>query len=184
VHVTTETPTQPATWWQCEPKRFARDTAEVADAFPALVWDATGAGRWAGRLPIWPFDRPEPPGLSELIGGVGLEVLVAYGHAYPVVRPAIYPLDPQPEFLERTQHTWHVNGDGSLCLLQNEATWTARDTIVELLLKAAGWRVEYALMKTGAIDAMSERGIVEDASFDHLMPQTVEASKQDGDDTR
>jgi hypothetical protein len=174
---------QSTMWWQCEPKRFASDTAEIAAAFPDLTWRSDGPGDWIGHLPIWPFDRTEPPGLHELIGGKGLEVGVFCGHAYPVVRPAIHPLDPEPLIIERTQHRWHVNGDGSLCLLQNEATWTGRASIVDLLTKAAGWRVEYALMKTGVIEAMSERGIVDDASFDHLVREAGTAVRPAAEDS-
>jgi hypothetical protein len=104
-----------------------------------------------------------------------MQLTVRYGHAYPMVAPLIYPLDPMPEIVERTDHRWHVSGDGSLCLLQNDTAWTGRDSIVHLLLKAAGWRVEYALMKAGVIDSMSLHGIVEDAHLDGLIPVAVEA---------
>jgi hypothetical protein len=60
-------------------------------------------------------------------------------------------------------------GDGSLCLLQDDATWTGRDSVVELLLKAAGWRVEFELMRRGVIEAMTINGIVEDPQFDDLL---------------
>jgi len=165
----------PVTWWQCEPRRLARDQAEIADRFPDLTWHAPGAAGWTGRLPQWPFVRDEPSGLTELIGTDGLPVSVEYGHAYPMVPPRIYPLDPEPSIQERTEHTWHVMGDGSLCLLQDAAAWSGRDSIVDLLLKAAGWRVEYALMKAGMIEAMTLRGIIDDDQLDHLVVAAVEA---------
>lgn len=165
----------PVTWWQCEPRRLARDQTEIADRFPGLTWHAPGAGRWTGRLPRWPFVRSEPPELIELIGTGGLPVSVEYGHAYPMVPPRIYPLDPEPSIHERTEHTWHVMGDGSLCLLQEAAAWSGRDSIVGLLLKAAGWRVEYALMKTGMIETMTLCGIVENDQLDHLVAAAVKA---------
>jgi hypothetical protein len=65
-------------------------------------------------------------------------------------------------------------GDGSLCLLQDDAAWTGRDSVVDLLLKAAGWRVEYALMRAGVIEAMTLRGIVDDDQLDHLVTPAAE----------
>ncbi|MEV4364465.1 hypothetical protein [Nonomuraea sp. NPDC049625] len=157
------------TWWQCEPRRMARDRAEISERFPGLEWYGRGAGAWVGWLPRWPFVRPEPSRLVDLIGFDGLKVAVEYGHAYPMVPPLIRPLEPEPGLLERTDHKWHVMGDGSLCLLQDDATWTGRDSVVDLLLKAAGWRVEYALMKADVIEAMTLRGIVDDDQFDRLV---------------
>lgn len=159
------------TWWQCEPRRVARDQVEVRNRFPGLEWQREGAGGWLGRLPRWPFARPEPSGLVEMIGEKGLEIAVVYGHAYPMVPPAIFPLDPEPGLGARTDQRWHVMGDGSLCLFQDDATWTGRGSVVELLLKAAGWRVEFELMRLGGIDAMTINGIVEDQQFDHLLAE-------------
>jgi hypothetical protein len=171
----TEEHATPVTWWQCEPRRLARDRAEIAERFADLEWHERGAGLWIGRLPRWPFARPEPPLLVDLIGTDGLHVAVEYGHAYPMMPPLIHPLDPEPGFLERTDHKWHVMGDGSLCLLQDDAAWTGRDSVVDLLLKAAGWRVEYALMKAGVIEAMTLRGIVDDGQLDHLVADAADA---------
>ena len=171
------------TWWQCEPRRLARDQAEVRDRFPELTWEADGAGGWRGYLPRWPFHRLEPDGLGDLLGDRGLLVQVRYGHAYPMVPPALYPEDPEPGIGERTEHRWHVNGDGSLCLLKSDAAWTGRDSVVDLLLKAAGWRVEYALMRAGRVEAMTERGIVSDDSLDHLMRQSPPVAEPPGGGT-
>jgi hypothetical protein len=157
------------TWWQCEPRRLARDHAEIGGRFPALKWREERAGSWTGHLPRWPFDRPEPPQLVDLTGVAGLLVQVEYSHAYPMVAPTIYPLDPEPSYLERTDHKWHVSGDGSLCLLQSDSAWTGRDSVVDLLLKAAGWRIEYALMKAGVIEAMTLHGIADDDQLDALV---------------
>jgi hypothetical protein len=162
------------TWWQCEPRRLARDQREIGEAFPDLRWDPARAGIWNGRLPAWPFTRPEPQGLHELINGTGLLVQVRYGHAYPVVPPAIVPLDPVPDLIARTQHQWHTNGNGSLCLLQSDAAWTGRDSIVGLLLKAAGWRIEYELMRLGLLETMSMHGIVSDPTVDALIPAAAD----------
>jgi hypothetical protein len=172
----------PATWWQCEPRRLARDTADVAESFPDLQWHDADAGHWVGWLPRWPFSRPEPAALAGLVGEEGLRVDVEYGHAYPMVAPSIHPLDVKLGFLERTNQRWHVMGDGSLCLLQSHAEWDPRGSIVDLLLKAAGWRVEYALMKAGLIEAMTINGIVTDDRNDHLVTKalTIPADTDDG----
>ncbi len=169
------------TWWQCEPRRLARDQAEIGERFPGLQWFDPGAGGWIGRLPRWPFDRPEPAELPMLVGDEGLEVALLYGHAYPMVAPALYPQDPEPGIAQRTDHKWHVNGNGSLCLLQDDATWNGRGSVLDLLLKAAGWRVEYALMTAGVIEAMTLHGIVDDAQSDHLIAVAVAAIKDSGD---
>lgn len=161
----------PVTWWQCEPRRLARDQAEVLDRLPDLEWQTGGAGGWVGRLPRWPFARPEPQGLVEMVGEVGLEVAVVYGHAYPMIPPAIFPLDPEPPLTTRTDQRWHVMGDGSLCLFQDDAAWTGRDSVVDLLLKAAGWRVEFELMRRGVIEAMTVNGIVDHPQLDHLLAE-------------
>lgn len=161
-------------WWECEPRRLARDQHEVAELCPALTWSAEGAGSWEGHLPRWPFDRPEPMGLVELIGPDGMPVVVRYGQAYPMVPPAIFPLDPVPEPVEHLWTRFHVMGNGSLCLLQGNSVWTGRQSITELLLKAAGWRVEYAMIRSGVVDAMTINGIVNDGRRDHLVDQAVE----------
>lgn len=161
------------TWWECEPARLARDQEEVWADFPDLRWVPDGAGRWEGTLPRWPFARPEPDGLGELVGELGMPVVLCYGHAYPMVPPSIFPIDPQPDVAEWTVHRWHVMGDGSLCLLQDDVLWDPRQSVVDLLLKATGWRIEYALVKAGVVDAMSTNGIVTDSSRDDLIACAV-----------
>ncbi len=137
-------------------------------------------GGWHGTLPLWPFDRHAPDGLDALTGGTGLKFTLIYPAAYPMVPPTIWPLAPEPEMVERTQATWHVLPSGGLCLLQSDGAWQPEASIVELLLKAAGWRVEYALMKAHAIEAMAVSGIVSDASFDHLVTQAATAPTTPG----
>jgi hypothetical protein len=169
----------PIAWWEAEPARFARDQDEVAARFPELIWQQSGAGGWVGRLPMWPLERPEPAGLSRLLGGAGLEVVIAYRQAYPMVPPRIYPIDPRPGAVECTQQRWHVNGDGSLCQFQTDTAWDPRDSICDLIVKAAAWRVEYALMKAGALEQMTLHGIVDDPSLDDLVTATSENSDSD-----
>ena len=171
----------PINWWDAEPARFARDRDEVTARFPELTWTPSGAGGWVGRLPMWPLERPEPPGLSCLLGGASLEVVIAYRQAYPMVPPRIYPVAPRPELVECTQHRWHVNGDGSLCQFQTDTAWHPRDSIYDLILKAAAWRVEYALMKAGALEQMTLHGIVSDPALDDLI--TTASEKPEDDDS-
>ncbi|UFQ99828.1 hypothetical protein KBP30_00625 [Streptomyces sp. Go40/10] len=160
----------PITWWECEPRRLRRDMEEISARFPRLAFSDEGAGSWEGMLPRWPFDRPEPAHLTDWIGEHGLRLRLEYGHAYPMVAPRIFPLDPLPEPWEWTQHRWHVNGDASLCLLRDDI-WTGRESVVDLLLKAAGWRIEYALMKHQTIEDMTGSGIVTDHCLDHFLAQ-------------
>jgi hypothetical protein len=159
------------TWWRCEPRRLRRDQEEITSRFPELQWSAEAAGAWEGRLPRWPFDRPEPAHLTGWIGEQGLLLHLQYSQAYPMQAPRIFPMDPEPEPVEWTQHRWHVNGDGSLCLLREEAAWTGRGSVIDLLLKAAGWRIEHALMKHETIEQMTDSGIVDDDSLDRFLAQ-------------
>lgn len=137
-------------------------------------------GGWHGTLPLWPFDRHAPDGLDALTDGTGLEFTLTYPAAYPMVPPTIWPLVPEPEMVERTQATWHVLPSGGLCLLQSDGAWQPEASLVDLLLKAAGWRVEYALMKAHVIEAMAVSGIVSDSSFDHLVTQAATAPTTSG----
>lgn len=158
----------PIAWWECEPRRLRRDKEEIPARFPHLVFSDEGAGGWLGMLPRWPFDRPDPACLTDWIGESGLQLRLEYSQAYPMVAPRIFALDPQPEPWEWTQHRWHVNGDASLCLLRDDV-WTGRESVVDLLLKAAAWRIEYALMKHQAIDQMTGSGIVSDDRLDRFL---------------
>lgn len=166
-----------STWWESEPRRYERDRQEVAEHFPELRWFEEGAGGWRGRLPVWPFTRPCPPGLDVLTSGRGLEVDLRYLESYPMVPPLIYPVDPEPEMVLRTQHRWHLSGDGSLCQLISAGQWTGRESVVDLLLKAAAWRIEYALLRAGVMETMSENGIVDDPVHDDLIAKAVEEAE-------
>lgn len=156
-------------WWEAEPARLRRDREEVSASFPDLVFVEDGQAGWRGRLPLWPFERVKPAGLDRLTGGQGLSLELRYGAAYPLVYPWIFPLDPEPLPVELTQTRWHVLGNGALCLFQTQQDWDPASTVVELLRKAAGWRIEHALLKTGALQDMTTAGIVRDASVDHLV---------------
>lgn len=170
---------EPILWLDSEPARLERDQREVADFAPLLEYiqpdpDSAPHGGWFGELPRWPFDRPRPENLNELLGETELRVLVVYSAAHPMVQPTIYPAEPEPTLWEQTQAAWHVAPGGSLCLLQSDGGWRPEASITELLAKASGWRIEYALMKSGVIDKMSINGIVSDPSCDHLILEAVE----------
>lgn len=157
------------TWWQQEPDLLRRETAAMAALAPDLRWQPLGAGSWEGPAPLWPFGRPAPEGLSALTGGRRLRVHVAYGHAFPMAPPSVWPLEPEPELIHRLDHSWHVNGDGSLCLLHSAAAWSGREPAAELVAKACGWFIEYLLFSRGLIEAMTSAGIGADASLDVLI---------------
>lgn len=166
-------------WTEAEPARLALDVAHVAAVAPDMAFerpldsvDSAHHGVWRGRLPVWPFERPEPDGLNDLVPeGLGCEM--AYSAAHPMLPPQVRPIDPEPLLLERSQHRWHVAPAGTLCLMLSSGDWDPRDNVADLLIKAAAWRVEYALMKAGVVEAMTENGIVSDASLDHLVAEAV-----------
>ena len=157
------------TWWQQEPGLLQREMAAMTALAPDLRWQPQGAGSWEGPAPLWPFERPAPEGLNALTGGRRLQVHVIYGHAFPMAPPTLWSLDPEPELAHRLNHAWHVNGDGSLCLLASAATWTGREPAAELVAKAAGWFVEFLLFSRGLIEAMTSTGIGVDVSLDALI---------------
>jgi hypothetical protein len=175
-------PSAPIFWPDAEPEILERDLADISSFAAGLTYEPPTVeggrvvhhGRWIGRLPVWPFDRPRPERLQNLVPE-GASVVMSYSAAHPVLPPRITVIDPEPELEERTQHRWHVAPGGSLCLLQTEGDWKPETSPVELLLKAAGWRIEYALMKAGVVDSMTTNGIVSDPTRDHLV---VEAAAQ------
>jgi hypothetical protein len=81
--------------------------------------------------------------------------------------------------LYRTQQDWHVNGDGSLCLLQEAQDWSPTGTAADLVVKAAGWFLEYLLMEQGRIPAMTTNGIATDDSLDALLTPLLPDSEAD-----
>jgi hypothetical protein len=174
-----EAATAPVLWVTAEPERLERDKRELACFAPDLEYVPPGAdpglphGGWTGRLPVWPFERPEPDGARELLGDNGIQIMLVYSSAHPVVPPTIFPLDPQPTIHECTQNAWHVAPIGSLCLLQTQGQWAPEASVTELLEKAAGWRIEYALMKAEAIDKMTTNGIATDDSLDALIAEVA-----------
>lgn len=175
----------PVFWQDAEPSRLQRDLKEVVEFAPQLEYHAPDPlahgeyvhGGWFGELPLWPFDRAEPAGLQALVGASGLTVAVMYSAAHPMVPPTIFPVSIKPTHHEETQSAWHVAPGGSLCLLQSDGGWHPEASITELFAKAAGWNVEYALMKCGAIQHMSVRGIVSDSSLDHFVTESARTGR-------
>jgi ubiquitin-protein ligase len=164
-------------WWQDEPGRLERDLDDLAAAGFDLTWSPVGSGRLDGRLTAWPLDRAVPDGLDELLPTGGLLVQVEFGHGYPMVCPRVYAEDPKPPLERCTQHRWHVNGDGSLCLLQSADAWDPATRLSDVLRKAAAWRVEYALVETGVVEAMSLSGIVSNPERDHLVRDAADKQR-------
>jgi hypothetical protein len=164
---------QAVLWTDDQPGRLERDREEVEAFAPDLAYvepsQSMPHGGWRGNLPVWPFDRKTPDGLDALLARTGLEMVLVYSAAHPVIAPDIWPVAPEPTAMECTQAAWHVAPQGSLCLLQSQGQWQPEASITELLLKAAGWHIEYALMKLGAIDRMTTNGIVNDPSLDDLI---------------
>lgn len=166
---------RPVHWDEAEPGRLAADLAGLAEVAPGLVYDAH-ARTWRGRLPRWPFARPEPAGLALLVPQ-GLLAEVRPSPAHPLEQPAVYPLDTDVAAWHRLDQRWHVAGDGRLCLSQGPLAWEPEDPLADVVLKAAGWRCELALLRARVVAAMSIDGIVDDPSRDRLF---LDAALTDG----
>jgi hypothetical protein len=54
----------------------------------------------------------------------------------------LVPPDPDPPPDGRTQHYWHSNPNGSLCLLRGADDRQPTDTAAALVCKASGWLIE------------------------------------------
>lgn len=146
----------------------------MAAAAPGLAWRGDlPAGGWQGLAPVWAASRPMPEGLQSFLAGRRMRLRITYSEGFPMVPPRLYPLDPEPEVIARTDHRWHVEGDGALCLMQSTSDWHPSETAADLVRKASGWFVEYLLMTEGHIDQMTERGLVEDASLDDLITEVA-----------
>jgi len=180
----------PLLWSDEDPQRLERDRQEIGAFAPLMQISEPGAdvqflhGRWVGEIPRWPFDRDEPAGLDRLLRGDQFKVVMVYPSAYPMTPPRLYPANVKPELEEHSQGIWHVSPDGSLCLLQSTGGWRPEASATEMLMKAAGWRIEYALMKAGTIDEMTINGIVSDPVHDALIAGFANAPVTDADADR
>jgi len=167
------------TWWSDEPALLRREQEAMAHTAPELTWSEDGAGTWTGLVPAWPFDRAAPPGLEAFMAGRRLHAQLSYGHAFPMSPPTVWPVDPEPSIEQRTLHAWHVNGDGSLCLMETAAAWTGRDPAAELVIKAAGWFIEFLLMSDGLITRMTSIGLSGDTSLDEVITRASRITEPD-----
>lgn len=167
---------EPRSWWVDDPERLELEKRDIASVAPDLVWVPENAGRFEGEIPIWPFTRPEPVELRDLVTMAG-RVRVEYRQAFPAVPPTIICVDPEPAITMRSFADYHVLPNGGLCLLRNADQWTLQSRTSELLLKASGWRIEYALLNAGAIERMTLSGIVEDEQMDELISSVARSAQ-------
>ena len=158
-------------WLDAEPARAERERAEMQRVAPEMVWLEVPAGGWEGFAPRWPFPRAAPDGLESLLEGRQLRLAVHYSEGFPMVEPNLFPLEPDPPRDRRILHSWHLMGDGSLCLLQTADLWTGRDSAADLVVKASGWFIEYRLMERGVLERMTESGIYSDSTLDSLVEE-------------
>jgi hypothetical protein len=164
----------PVRWMDAEPRRLEQELEAMAALAPDVKWIAVSpelpAGGWEGDIPKWPFDRDRPdPGLDLLVPDP-LTLRVQMKQSFPASPPKLWPLlDPLPDPTYRTQTDWHINGDGSLCLLQTADMWTGRDPAANLVMKAAGWFIEYRLMEEKLAEKMTISGICADPILDDLI---------------
>jgi hypothetical protein len=161
------------TWWEDDPERLDLEIADVHGIAPLLTWTAEGAGFFEGPLPLWPFSRPAPKDIADLLDP--FVVRVEYGHAFPAAPPQVLPLSPRPVPTIRGFTQFHVLPSGRLCLLRDADQWYPWSRTSELLLKASGWAVEFALLGADSISQMSVSGIVIDTSYDDAINSTIEA---------
>lgn len=168
------------TWWEAEPDLLVRELKAVNEFFPDLRWVGEGAGYCIGPVPSWPFSRAAPHNLDRLLGDSPFEIRVQYGHAFPAAPPSVFPLAPKPRVELRSFTDYHVLSDGSLCLLRDAEQWTSSSLTSDLVLKAAAWRIEYALFEVGAIEKMTQNGIVVDDVLDSLLVEHIEELPDEG----
>lgn len=163
---------------EAEPERLQWELSRMEAIAPNLVWEP-GPGAWTGFAPLWPFDREEPRDLEAFTAGRRFRLKVMPTSAHPATAPVLLPLDPEPTLDQCTLHRWHVNGNGSLCLLQNASDWTGEEPCSELVVKAAGWFIEYLLVERGCVEAMTEQGIVSSDALDSLFDICHPADSRD-----
>ncbi len=162
----------PISWTDAEPGLVDREQQAMAEHAPEMVWRADLRWRnrpmagWKGHAPVWAGDREKPPGVDELLNGRRLEVRVFYPEAFPAVPAILEPVEPDVPLERRTLNQWHVNGNGSLCLMQAADDWDLTDTAADLVRKASGWFIEYLLADAGKTEQMTQQGVLVDTSLD------------------
>lgn len=146
-------------WREAEPTVLEHERREMAERAPEMVWsNEAPAGGWVGLAPTWPNGLTPPSGLDRLLKGRRLRLSVNYTQGFPMAPPDVIPLDPAPPAERRADHRWHLNGDGSMCLLFSAADWPENATAADVVEKASGWFVEYLALEAGLIEEMSEAG--------------------------
>jgi len=162
-------------WLEAEPEIVEREKLAMTEQAPDMQWQEDlwwrGERRvgWVGEPPVWPAARSRPRGLSELLAGRRLKLAVFYPEAFPMVPPELLPIEPEVPIVRRTLQKWHVMGDGTLCLIQEADDWQPESSAAELVVKAAGWFIEYLLVEAEDLDEMSERGILSDPDMDEYV---------------
>lgn len=165
------------TWDEVLPNRLAWELAEMERVAPELVWNEE-IKAWSGLAPVWPFDRPRPLELDSFLDGDRFELIIAPSPAHPAVPPTIWPIEPRTEVVHCTDTAWHTNGDGSLCVVREYYTWTGAEACAALVPTAAGWFLEFLLMTSGVVDAMTVHGIETSAELDDLLISSNRRSAQ------
>jgi hypothetical protein len=174
-----ELATAAITWWQEDPVRLRSELADMYAWAPDLFWRQEGSGGWTGRVPLWPFDRPQPKGVTVLVDGRPFEVIIKCRPAHPMVVPFVWPRNVEPSIDELGWTKWHLLPNGSLCLLQGNADWNPSAHAAELIEKMSSWYIEYHLVKFGYIDSMTEYGIARDNSLDGILENITEHTREE-----
>lgn len=168
----------PVRWYEAHPERWRREIEAMSDVAPELNWcddlKGTTGGGWVGTAPKWPFAREPPRDLDGFLDGGVFQLEIRCSAAHPATAPAFHPIDPVPDLFVRTYQAWHVMGDGSLCLLQSALDWTGHELTSELIVKAAGWYLEYLLLRANKIEAMTVAGIATDDQLDRYFISAVD----------
>jgi hypothetical protein len=143
---------------------------------PHLLWDGTlrsvrgrKCGGWRGQVPLWPFGRPRPARLAEVVPPNQRVVEIRCAEAHPMLAPTVWPKGVSLPKAALGWHDWHLTLAGGLCLLQNATAWDPQEFVAELVPKISGWLIEYALVQRGLIPAMTEQGIQANDSLDPLL---------------
>jgi hypothetical protein len=163
-------------WTDAEPRILRREVEAMNEHAPEMAWhdevvglDGKAGKGWEGLAPVWAGDRSKPKGVDGLLAGRQLRLKVVYREAFPTVPPMLFPVDPSPPLERRTQHYWHLNPNGSLCLMRGAEDWAQTDTAAALVRKASGWFIEYLLVEAGAIDGMTTSGIFKSTGIDPVL---------------
>lgn len=156
-------------WWQDDPARLESERAAMFAVAPNLDWQSEKSGRWVGHVPIWPIPRRQPSGVARLIHHQPFEVTIECRQAHPMIVPFVWPTKIRLAVAELGWSDWHLLPNGSLCLLQGNASWDPFERAASLIPKISGWYVEYHLRRAGYIERMTQEGIAKDDRLDALL---------------